>query len=40
MKEDNVAMQLHDRATRGETLSPEEQVQLAEWYSRQDALEQ
>jgi hypothetical protein len=28
--------QLHDRATRGETLSAEEQAQLKEWYARLD----
>ena len=31
--------QLHDRATRGETLSPEERSQLEEWYAAQDRAE-
>jgi len=30
---------LHNRATRGETLSPEEQAQLEEWYAAQDRAE-
>jgi hypothetical protein len=30
---------LHDRATRGETLSPEEQAQLESWYALQDEIE-
>lgn len=31
--------ELHDRATRGEELTPEEQVQLEAWYAAQDASE-
>ena len=30
---------LHNRAAQGETLMPEEQVQLEHWYQRQDAVE-
>ena len=30
---------MHDRATRGETLSPEERAQLEEWYAAQDRAE-
>lgn len=36
---DNLAKQLHDRATRGGTLSAEEQRQLENWYASQDAAE-
>ena len=32
-------MQLHDRATRGEPLTPEERSQLEDWYALQDAQE-
>src|SRR5205085_1107508 len=32
----DLALQLHDRATRGQTLSAEEQHLLEEWYARQD----
>jgi chromosome segregation ATPase len=31
--------QLHDQATKGVALSPEEQVRLNEWYAQQDRLE-
>jgi hypothetical protein len=31
--------ELHDRATRGATLSPEEQAQLSAWYAEQDEIE-
>jgi hypothetical protein len=31
--------QLHDRATRGETLSPEEHAQLEAWYAQLDRVE-
>jgi peptidoglycan hydrolase CwlO-like protein len=37
---DDVAQQLHHRATLGQQLSAEEQAQLAEWYAAQDAAEQ
>lgn len=30
---------LHDRATRGETLSADEQIRLAAWYDAEDNLE-
>lgn len=36
---DCFARQLHDRATRGETLSAEEQRQLENWYLSQDIAE-
>lgn len=36
MNTDTSGQQLHDRATRGETLSAEERAQLAEWYARLD----
>lgn len=39
MISDNLAKQLHDRATRGETLSAEEQTQLENWYAREDNAE-
>jgi peptidoglycan hydrolase CwlO-like protein len=39
MVPDDLGRQLHDRATRGETLSPEEQSQLDEWYMTQDRAE-
>jgi cell division septum initiation protein DivIVA len=39
MSGDDIARQLHDRATRGETLSAEEQAQLDQWYERQDQAE-
>lgn len=34
-----LGMQLHDRWTRGQTLTAEEQVQLEAWYQQQDAVE-
>src|SRR5262249_31380446 len=37
MLSDDIATQLHHRASLGERLSAEEQVQLAEWYAAQDA---
>ena len=36
MSGDDVALQLHDRATRGGALSAEEQALLDAWYARQD----
>jgi hypothetical protein len=39
MISDDSAKQLHDRATRGETLSAEEQKQLENWYASQDTAE-
>ncbi len=33
---DELARQLHDRATRGESLSAEERALLDHWYARQD----
>ena len=39
MVPDNLAKQLHDRATRGETLSIQEQKQLENWYASQDIAE-
>ena len=36
---DEIGIQLHNRATRGETLTPAEQDQLEAWYELQDALE-
>lgn len=36
MNTDDLAQQLHARATRGEMLSADEQVQLDQWYVRQD----
>ncbi len=33
---DELARQLHDRATRGDSLSAEERVLLDQWYARQD----
>ncbi len=36
---DELGQQLHDKATRGVTLTPPEQVQLAEWYRQQDDAE-
>ena len=40
MVADEVALALHDRATRGATLSGEEQAQLDQWYAAQDNAEQ
>ncbi len=39
MISNDIAKQLHDRSTRGETLSPVEQKQLEEWYANEDAAE-
>jgi peptidoglycan hydrolase CwlO-like protein len=39
MISDDLGKQLHDRATRGETLSTEEQRLLEEWYVEQDRIE-
>jgi len=39
MVSDELGKQLHDRATRGETLSVEEQRQLDIWYTAQDYAE-
>lgn len=39
MVKDDVGMQLHDRATRGEELTSEEQKLLEDWYSAQDRAE-
>jgi hypothetical protein len=39
MVSDELGEQLHDRATRGETLSVEEQRQLDRWYTAQDHAE-
>jgi hypothetical protein len=36
MNENVMAQQLHDRATRGELLSAEEQARLHQWYEQQD----
>ncbi len=36
---DNAGKRLHDRATRGEKLSKEEQAQLEAWYAIQDRAE-
>ncbi|MEW5987041.1 MAG: hypothetical protein AB1791_10445 [Chloroflexota bacterium] len=39
MVADELARFLHDRATRGEALSAEEQAQLEAWYALQDSTE-
>jgi hypothetical protein len=39
MSSDELLEQLHDRATRGETLAPEDQERLESWYAHQDAAE-
>ena len=39
MTNDAKARELHDRATRGEALTADEQVQLQAWYSEQDQAE-
>ena len=39
MISDDLGQVLHDRSTRGETLSAEEQLQLERWYEAQDKLE-
>ena len=40
MSFDELAKQLHDKATRGLALSAEEQAQLEAWYTEQDQREQ
>jgi hypothetical protein len=37
--DDELGRQLHDRATRGQTLSAEEQEQLQAWYDKWDRIE-
>ncbi len=39
MISDNIAQQLHDKLTRGESLSAEEQATLDAWYAAQDEAE-
>ena len=39
MVSEDLARQLHDRVTRGELLSEEEQVMLKNWYALQDRAE-
>ena len=39
MVSDELGKQLHNRATRGEALSTEEQAQLDAWYAEQDRVE-
>jgi hypothetical protein len=39
MVSNDLAKQLHSRATQGESLSDEEQAQLNEWYALQDKAE-
>ena len=39
MVSDELGKQLHDRATRGEALTIEEQAQLEAWYAEQDRVE-
>jgi len=36
---DTLGEQLHDKATRGGTLTTQERAQLDEWYQQQDAIE-
>ena len=36
---ENIALQYHDRFTRGELLTAEEQAELTAWYAYQDGLE-
>jgi hypothetical protein len=36
MTPDEIGMKLHDRATRGLPLSPEEERQLQDWYDKND----
>ncbi|HBI43325.1 MAG TPA: hypothetical protein DDY78_10780 [Planctomycetales bacterium] len=36
MSTDDLAQQLHDKATRGVSLTADEQMQLAQWYARLD----
>jgi predicted nucleotidyltransferase len=39
MVSDDTAKQLHDKTTRGQTLSAKEQKSLENWYASQDAVE-
>lgn len=39
MVSNKLGMHLHNRAAQGETLMPEEQIQLEHWYKTQDAVE-
>ncbi len=39
MDADQLGLQLHDRATRGESLTVEETLQLEAWYAQRDAIE-
>ena len=39
MNNDSGAQRLHDRATRGEALTAEEQAELERWYAHQDSAE-
>lgn len=39
MISEDIAKKLHDRFSRGETLSAEEQEQLQDWYASQDTAE-
>jgi hypothetical protein len=39
MISDELGRQLHDRSTRGESLSIEEEQQLNSWYDQQDEIE-
>ena len=39
MNSNGVGERLHDRATRGEVLTAEEQAQLNEWYAERDRAE-
>ena len=39
MNIDSDAQQLHDRSTRGEMLTAEEQAELERWYAHQDSAE-
>jgi hypothetical protein len=39
MNSDDLGQDLHDRATRGEQLSPENQMQLDVWYAARDRAE-
>jgi len=39
MVSDELGQHLHDLATRGKTLSAEEQAQLSKWYDQQDRAE-
>ncbi|MCL4528812.1 MAG: hypothetical protein M1282_05315 [Chloroflexi bacterium] len=39
MISDDITRKLHDRSSRGETLSAEEQEQLQDWYASQDTAE-